>query len=230
MVTRVTILILLFTFFISDLSAQEAKKISYRKQCKIDSKRQILEIHDGVLLIRLKQKQKSIDALRKRGREKLATKVELKQKNRNKYIIDAFNARFDFCPVYFFYSSDSKHVRKNNLDSISFLNDSLLKDNSITFKDSIFYVAEFGHIEPEETFTYQSSTHLSKGETRSTYSGSSDFSFKAVTVKTKDFKQLKEPFAYYSKESSGANKRANINNAVSKLDLILKRFYSKQVK
>lgn len=230
MVTRTIIIILLFTLFTSNLSAQETKKISYRKQCKIDSKRQILEIHDGVLLVRLKQKQKSIDALRKRGRVKLAKKIELKQQNRNKYIIDAFNARFDFCPVYFFYSSDSKHIRNNNLDSISFLNDSLLKDNSITFKDSIFYVAEFGHIEPEETFTYQSSVHTSKNETIATYSGSSDFSFKAVTIKTKDFKQLKEPFPYYSKESSGANKRANINAAVRKLDLILKRFYSKQVK
>jgi len=230
MVTRAIILILLFTFFTSDLSAQEVKKISYRKQCKIDSKRQILEIHNGVLLVRLKQKQKSIDALRKRGREKFANKIELKQKSRNKYIIDAFNTRFDFCPVYFFYSSDSKHIRNNKLDSISFLNDSLLKDNSITFKDSIFYVAEFGHIEPEETFTYQSSTHLSKGETRSTYNGSSDFSFKAVTIKTKDFKQLKEPFPYYSKESSGTNKRANINAAVSKLNIILTRFHTKQTK
>jgi len=230
MVTRATILTLLITFFTTDLSAQEAKKISYRKQAKIDAKRQIIEIHDGVLLVRLKQKQKSIDALRKQGREKFANKVELKQKNRNKYIIEAFNTLFDFCPVYFFYSDDSKHVRKNNLDSISFLNDSLIPDKSITVKDTLFYITEFGHIEPEETLTYQSSTHLSKGETRTTYSGSSDFSFKAVTIKTKGFKQLKDPFPYYSKEYSGSNKRANINNAVHKLNLKLTKFYNKQVR
>jgi len=230
MVIRATILILFVTFFMTDLSAQEAKKISYRKQSKIDAKRQILEIHDGALLVRLKQKQKSIDALRKRGRDKLANKIELKQQNRNKYIIEAFNIQFDFCPVYFFYSADSKHVRNNNIDSISFLNHSLITDKSITVKDTLFYITEFGHIEPEETFTYQSSVHLSKGETRSTYSGSSDFSFKAVTIKDKNFKQLKDPFPYYCKESSGPNKKSNINNAVRKLNLNLIKFYNQQTK
>ncbi|MDG1476615.1 MAG: hypothetical protein P8Q14_05680, partial [Vicingaceae bacterium] len=223
-------LFVLILSFLSDLSAQTPEKKGYRKKCKIDSKRQIIELHKGALFIRLKQKQKSIDALRKKGQEKLANKIELKQKNRNSYIVDAFKSRFDFCPIYFFYSSDSKHVRNNDLDSISFLNDSLQIDFSIIVNDTNFYIAEFGHIEPEETFTYQSSTHLPKGETRATYSGGSDFSFKAVTVKTKNFKQLKEPFPYYSKEKSGSNKRANINNAVSKLNLSLKKFYDKQVK
>ena len=138
-----------------------------------------------VLLVRLKQKQKSIDALRKRNRKKLANKIELKQQNRNSYIIDAFNTKFDFCPVYFFYSDDSKHVRTNNLDSVSFLNDSLFIDTSITLLDTNFYIAEFGRIEPEETITYQSSVYVPKDEVRLTYSGASDFSFKALTVKTK---------------------------------------------
>jgi len=230
MVIKSLILILFSIIFTTNLSAQEAKKISYRKQCKIDSKRQIVALHNGVLLVRLKQKLKSIDALKKRDKEKLANKIELKQKNRNSYIIDAFKLRFNFCPVYFFYSSDSKHVRNNNLDSVSFINDSSIIDNSIILSDTNFYIAEFGHIEPEEAFTYQSSVHVPKNETRNTYSGSSNFSFKAVTVKTKNFKQLKEPFPYYSKESSGANKRANINTAVNKLNLNLKRFYSKQMK
>jgi hypothetical protein len=227
MVTRLLIILNICSV---SLTVQGQKKISYRQQCKIDSKRQIVELHNGVLLVRLKQKQKSIDGLREQGRDKLADKVELNQKNRNSYIIDAFNSRFDFCPVYFFYSSDSKHVRNNKIDSISFLNDSLIKDISITLKDTNYYITEFGRVEPEETFTYQSSTHLPKGETRATYSGGSDFSFKAVTVKTKNFKQLKEPFPYYSKEKSGSNKRANINNAVSKLNLSLKKFYNKQGK
>lgn len=229
MIIRATIIILI-TLFTSNLSAQKSKKLSYRKQCKIDAKRQIVELQGGVLLVRLKQKQKSIDALRKQGREKLANKIELKQKTRNSYIVDAFKTRFNFCPIYFFYSSDSKYVRTNKLDNVSFLNDSLFFDNSIILKDTNFYIAEFGHIEPEETITYQSSVHVPKKETRITYSGSSDFSFKALTVKTKYFKQLRGPFPYYSKESSGPNKRANINASVSKLNLILERFYNKQEK
>lgn len=223
-------LILLGIFFTFDLSAQQTKKIGYKKQRKIDSKRQIIELHNGALLVRLKQKQKSIDGLRKRGNDKLANKIELKQKNRNSYIVSAFKKRFSFCPVYFFYSNDSKYAQTNNLDSISFLNGNLIADKSITLKDTNFYIAEFGHIEPEETPTYQSSAYIDKGETRITYNGSSNFSFKAVTIKTKKFKQLKNPFPYYNKESSGTNKRANIDIAVSKLNLKLELFYNKQIK
>lgn len=228
MATRILIIFVLL-FSTANLSAQKVKKEGYRKQCKIDSKRQIIELHNGALLVRLKQKQKSINALKKQGRVKLANKVELKQKNRNSYIIDAFKTRFDFCPVYFFYSSDSKYIRNNELDSVSFLNDSLIVDKTIILKDTNFYVAEFGHIEPEETFTYQSSANVAANETKITYSGASDISFKAVIIKTKNFKQLKEPFPFYSKEKSGSNKRANINTAVTKLDYILKKFYKKQI-
>ena len=230
MVIKKLTLFVLTLFCLTNLSAQSPEKKGYRKKCRIDSKRQIVELHNSALLVRLKQKQKSINALKKQGRVKLANKVELKQKNRNSYIIDAFKSRFDFCPVYFFYSSDSKYLRNNELDSVSFLNDSLIVDKSITLKDTIFYVAEFGHIEPEETFTYQSSVNVPANETKITYSGASDISFKAVIVKTKNFKQLKEPFPFYSKERSSSNKRANINAAVKKLNLILKKYYYKQVK
>jgi len=69
---------------------------------------------------------------------------------------------------------------------------------------------------------------MSKDEKRNTYSGGSDFSFKALTVKTKRFKQLKEPFPYYYKEPLGPKNKANTNKAVSKLNSHLEKFYNKQ--
>ncbi|MBL4668292.1 MAG: hypothetical protein JKY30_03405 [Flavobacteriales bacterium] len=227
MITRIIILIAISIIFSSTAFTQNDKKTSFRKQRKINAKEQIIGLKNGILLVRLKTNKKSIEAMREHGRTILANKTEGKLKNRNAYIIYAFKTSFDFCPVYFFYSSDSKHIRNNHLDSVSFLNDSLKIDKSITVNDTNYYVAEFGHIEPTETIDYQSSVYVPKKETRNTYTGSSDFSFKAVIVKDKMFKQLNKPFPYYSKESSSPKKKENINAAITKLNLILKKYYTK---
>jgi len=61
---------------------RKLKGLDKENNVKLILKKQILELHAGVLLVRLKQKQKSINGLRKQGREKLVNKIEEKQKKK----------------------------------------------------------------------------------------------------------------------------------------------------
>lgn len=211
-------------------SAQKTKKISARKQGKIEAKKQINELQKGVLLVRLKTKEKTIEAMKKSGKLDLALKTENKLKNRNTLIIKAFKNSFKFCPIYFIYSTDSKHVRNNNLDSVEFLNDDLTVNKSIKITNPYIYIAEFGNIEPSQTISYQYSADPPINNNKNTYNGSTNFSFKAVVIKDKMFNQLRDPFPYYVKEATGFNEGKHINSAILSLNAKLFKFYKKQNK
>lgn len=206
------------------------KKVSLKKQRKIVAAKQINELKNGVLFVRLKTKQKTIEAMKKSGKESLAKKTAYKLKNRNLIITKSFKNYFDFCPVYFFYSSDSKHVRNNNLDSIIFLNDDLSTNKSITITNPTIFIAEFGNIEPNQTITYQSTSHVPATEKRNTYNGGTNFSFKAVVIKDEMFNQLQDPFPYYQRESSGLKEEKHIKGALLALNARLHKFYKNQHK
>jgi len=222
MVIKIKLLILLL--FISAFSfAQREKKTSYRKQCKIDSERQINELRNGVLLVRLKTKKKTISAMRKAKRYKLADKTEQELKKRNQFIITGFKSNFNFCPVYFFYSHDSKYVRNNNLDSISFLNDSLIIDNSITVNNSNIYVAEFGSVYPD-TMVYSQSEYFEYGKKQTTNYGGSALTITALIIKSNQFTQLKDPFPYFVREFKGLLIQRSIKKAIYKMNAKLVKF------
>ena len=101
------ILIGLLLFFISitgilQATQTEKNKPSLRKQRNYSAKKQINQLKDGALLVRLKTKKNTISALRKIGKSKLADEIEKKQSEYNLNIITAFKTNFDFCPTYFF--------------------------------------------------------------------------------------------------------------------------------
>lgn len=68
-------------------------------------------LKEGVLLIRLQDKEKSIAELQERGMQKQALKMAQRQARENKEILLSFKTTFDFCPVYFFYAKDSEAIR-----------------------------------------------------------------------------------------------------------------------
>tara|TARA_B100000809_G_scaffold68994_1_gene66207 strand:- start:330 stop:1010 length:681 start_codon:yes stop_codon:yes gene_type:complete len=225
MATKIKLLILIFLISPILSFSQKEKKNSVRKQSHIDSKTQILELKNGVLLVRLKAKKRTLEAMRKAKKYKLADKTENKLKYRNQLIINGFRLKFDFCPVYFFYSNDSRHVLTNNLDSISFLNDNLQIDNSIIVKANHIYIAEFGNIEPSKTPNYQTTVSLLDKEKRNTFNGSSDFSFKVLCIKNNNFDQLSNPFPYYVKESKGLPLKGAIESAIQSMNSKLNNYY-----
>ncbi|MCO6498838.1 MAG: hypothetical protein J5I47_00480 [Vicingus serpentipes] len=203
--------------------SQEEKKINYKKKDKIDAVNHITQLKKGVLLVRLSQKNNSINAMRKAGKTELADKLVHENWLRNKEIVAAFRGYFDFCPVYFFYSEYSSYVTKNQLDKIVFLNDNLEADSSIKVSNDVFYVAEFTSIEPGSK-NYAKSDYLAENEKESINGGSSGITLTALVIKDKKFKQLRKPFPYYVREFKELPIERSVKNVIIKMDLQLNQF------
>ena len=84
-------------------------------------------LKDGVLLVRLRSSQKSLQALLKRGdtigERNKAREIRLKQLE----IVNAFKVKYHFSDVYFFYSHHTSAVMEKQWDGV-ILNDSLVSD------------------------------------------------------------------------------------------------------
>jgi len=107
---------------------------------------QIAALRNSVLLVRLASVEKKAEALRKQGQDSLATQVIAGQKQKNLEIIRAFHQHFDFCPVYFFYNSETSALLRG--EKISFLSDNLEPDQTITLTKNDFFIAEIGNMNP----------------------------------------------------------------------------------
>ncbi|MBL4593567.1 MAG: hypothetical protein JKX68_07110 [Flavobacteriales bacterium] len=214
--------------------AQEEKVVNHKRknikktkeEAKIKAENQILDLKNGVLIVRLSTKKKSIAAMRKANKNKLADKTESKLHTRNQHIINAFRTNFNFCPVYFFYSDYSKHIKNNQLDSVVFLNDSLQLDFNIKINAKKFLTAELGITEPDNK-KYSSTTGIEKGEKTTTYYGGSGVTITGLIMKDQQFEQLRKPFPYYIREFVGLPFHRAIHKMVIKMNNDLKRFYLK---
>lgn len=89
--------------------AQESA--NYEKQSR---KEFIQDFKNGILLVRLQDRDKSIRDLEERGLTKEADKIRQAQRRENREIMLSFGKTFDFCPVYFFYAKDSEVIRKGD--------------------------------------------------------------------------------------------------------------------
>lgn len=206
--------------------AQKEKKVRPRQQAKIKATANIQQLKKSVLLVRLSEKKNTINAMKKVGKDKLAAKTKHKQREKNKKIIAAFLSNFDFCPVYFFFSDDSKYIRNKQLDSVIFLNENLEHDTSIKVNTRTFFTAELGVTEPDTT-NYSSETYFDKGKKSTTYYGAGEISLSALIIKDDQIYQLGKPFPYYVREYAGLPFQARIAKMVRKMNQKLISFYKK---
>lgn len=123
--------VLIITFFIS---------ISVFSQTRIDS---IYErLPQGALLVRLSTKDHLIKALKGKN-DTLLQKVIRKRDARNAEIVEAFKT-FTYCPVYFFYASDSKKIIARNFTNVLLdFNLNRITDSVILFEN--YLIAEFSY-------------------------------------------------------------------------------------
>jgi len=227
------IIIGLWLFLISSISISQVinekkEKRNFRKHLKIQVKEQISQIHDGALLVRLKTKKNSIEALRKIEKNTLADKIEKKQAKRNKAIISAFQKRFDFCPTFFFFSDYSQSIKEKKFDKVLFLNSNLQLDSTIKFDKKTFLTAEFGTIEPDTAkyFSYYSlepDGNWSVKKIKNYYGGSS-LVFDALLIKSDIFIQLRRPFPYYARTFDSFHPK----RVVKRMNRKLRRFYKQK--
>lgn len=147
--------------------------------------RQIADLRTGVLLVRLATGKNRIEALRNQGKEEEAKKLAADLRQMNETVMRAFKNTYNFSRVEFFYSDDSRKVRKGRYEGI-LLNEDLKPDSSIRIRpqDPVF-VAEFGSV--------------SKGT-------GGGMNFSALVVMDSRFNMLEKPFPYYSRALHAAVK------------------------
>lgn len=209
----------------------KGKNIGFRKQKRILAKKQINQLKDGSLLVRLQTKENSIAALRKIGKDKLAVKVETKQRNYNIGIISAFKTNFNFCPTYFFFSDYSQNIIERQVYKVAFLSDSLLADNTIKFNNQKFLTAEFGTIEQDTAEYFSHSSYESDGNGSlkrvENYHGRPHMDFAALTIKSDQLIQLRRPFKYYTRTFDKLPIKRSLNKTVKRMNKKLNKFYNK---
>jgi hypothetical protein len=220
---------ILLAVFLSPLFSSAQVKVGYQQRINRDSRAQIKELQQGVLLVRLQNKAYTIQALKDAGRADDAAKVEAKQLEINQEIVTAFIEGFDFCPVYFFNSSDSRKVMAGNISEIGFLNSKLEIDSTIKCDNEFYYIAEFSSIEQDTASFYRTSYFEwdKKGpEIKQYRSGSGTYSGqKALVIRSRQLIQLKKPFPYFVKENKIIVKRDK-GTMVQMMNNQLKGYYN----
>jgi hypothetical protein len=217
--------LLLITFF--HCLGQQAK-ISYVKQRKINAFSQVFELRQGCLLVMLHTIQNKIDALEKLDRKTEAETFRNQQIKKNENIIAAFKKNFDFCPVYFFFSSDALRLLEFGPDSVSFVNSTLTIDTSIHIKSKKYFVAEFNRIQ-DDTTGY-TTRHHSSSENSETYQTVSASISQAFIIESKNLIQLKAPFPYFVPITETDEKIVFVESVVQKINKDLYKFERKAKK
>jgi len=222
------LLLLISTIGLSQGTNKKNTALS-QQQLKVLANQQIIKMHNGALLVKLKTKKNSIATLRKFGKNQQADKIEVEQSVYNKKIINGFKANFDFCPTYFFYSDYSQEILDKQFDKVEFLNVNLQYDSTIIFNNTPFLTAEFGIIE-QDTAKFFDGYYYAEGidglEKRKKYNGGTDMTFGALIIKNENFFQLSKPFPYYSRMLHSIPFKRKPKNVIAKMNRQLYNFYT----
>ena len=178
---------------------------------------QINQLADsGALIIRLKSKRKTIEALKKNNQLKAAKELEQTVYAENKMIVRAFARHYTFSKFYFIfdYSSDSllKGFRKG-----FFLDTNLTRQPTITMSEKFYLIAEQDALVESALGLIPDSLASSVTET------GAPVKQVAIVIKNKYGHQLKRPFPYYVK----GTKLKKYSEYVLKLNNQFQTFQSK---
>lgn len=199
-----------------------------RKICEAFAETSIQELKDGVLLVRLNFRQKQIDYLMDRDTSE-ARKVREKALSTNKKITTAFKDLYDFSTVYFFQSTDSKHVRNQSFDSITFYDYDLNPVNVPNLDLDNYLIGEFGRIKQDTAHYYSGDrihTQHSKDKTKVYYGGSKN-GREAFIIMDRKFQQIQKPFPYFSSLQPFMAEKGRYRKSLDALNGQLKRYYAK---
>lgn len=188
----------LFSVLLSLLAFSSA--MAQKDVDEMSARGHIVSLKDGALLVRLQTRSQSIETLMERGMEDRAKQLEDQQRKENLEYVEAFVSEFDFAPVYFFRSEDSKQVKEGRLDEVVFLDTQLKPDSSIGVGQKVIYIAEFGTVDPDDSKIredYRLENDSTGVKQKPTYYGSANMGFEALVIMDDQFVQLRRPFPYY---------------------------------
>jgi len=208
-----------FTYVAQDTLTPKEFRALRQKMAKED----INNLKNGVLLVQLKTKQRTIDAYLKKGLDKKATKIKEKQELDNRNIIKGFDQYFDFCPVYFYYSTDKKKLQNNDFKHIRFLDSNLnFIPLPIDLDTTTYYIAYIGTNDNSNTTLNNIPGY------KQPYNDA--VQFEALIILNDRFQQLSSPFPYYTK----THEKVKIENlkrweTIQKMNKRLHHFYRQAV-
>ena len=157
---------------------------------KVKAATQVKNLKKGVLLVRLRTSDIAIRNLKQSGNEKMAATVQRQQDAANQRLVHAFESQFTFCPIVYFYSSETGQI-KSGKTSGYFLNNKLQPDPNIALPDTNYFIAELTELEQFRTDPDSPQESIN-----------AEISFKALVLRDYKFHQLAKPFPYFVKASS----------------------------
>jgi hypothetical protein len=188
-----------------------------------NTKKQILELKKGVLLIRLSTRERTVDDLKKLGKTRAAEEIRNEQERKNKIIIEAFKANFNFCEYRFFYSQYSSEILNRNFKFLIF-DKNLTPDADFSLNGQNFYMAEFAVLQPDTIAIAREKKLVFEkdfsAEEKNVYYQNAPNKIFALVIKDNNFIQLKYPFPYYVNGNNTAR-------AVKRLNSKLNNYYKK---
>ena len=214
---------------LADLGSVSKKEERKTRRPRYLATRQIADLKNGALLVRLQTRKNSVEALRKAGQHDRADVVEAMQRAKNRRIVKAFQEEFSFCPSYFFFSDGSEKVKNGDLNEVEFLNADLEVDTSIVFDHATFLTAEFGHI-TQDTAQYFSNYRTKVNDDWSVqrvpaYYGGTNMGFGGLIIKSDQIIQLTKPFPYYVRTY---NTLRSIDRSVIRMNKKLIRYHARR--
>lgn len=141
-----------------------------QSKAKIEAKKELETLKEGVLLIKLYDYQSKIDKLRENGYDKKANQIQQESDSLNKVIVKAFTTLYEFSDFGFYMSSNESLLKQGDFSHVYFLSgvDTISSHSDIFYLDSKYVF-----------FESMQSSQL------------------GFSLFDKDFNLLKEPFPYY---------------------------------
>lgn len=183
------------------------------------------ELPTGAILVRLKTNHNTLVALENKNKEQkqkleeldtneqsksnieadilkrtqLINKIKTNRDKNNSEIINAFD-QFTFCPVYYFYSTDSRSVANKDFNNI-LLDKNLNVSKPIPNLNNNYLIAEFGQTNQDTIANMGRGQDLhSENRTNST---SMEGGVDALVLLSPEFVQLQSPYPHYVRTFEG---------------------------
>lgn len=190
---------------------------------------QIKNLKNGILLIRLSTKSKTLETIRAKGYDVKADEMEADQKALNKAIALTFPVNIKFCKTAFFYSQETDKLISKDFDNMKFMNGQLDEIPNPLANDMYYLVLDLAILEGRDPRTAKARQEdADKGiEKKPDYYSSSNMSLPAFIVKDQNLEQLTDPFPYYVRAYSLEPEIDRILRAALKLNKRLSKFYKK---
>lgn len=228
-------LIVLFLLVSVNSFAQERARLIEDREAKAKriemAEKQIVQLKNGVLLVRLNFREKEIAYYEKFGNTKGAEKTRKKQLKRNLKIAESFQNEFSFCPVYFFSMADSRKLIDGKIDSVTFYNYDVKPTSDLNLDSTDYFIGEFGQTEQQDTTAYYKGSTPNTGSDSNpegkTYYGGDKFVLSALVLRDKNFNQLRDPFPYFGRYNPAGSINKRYVDAMNKLETRLNKFYNR---